>query len=233
MKPLRTTIELLNVAVGRLKARRRLETTTGVEGVCINLGSGLAVAKGWINIDGSLNALVASMPSMFHSGLYQLTGARQYYSREDYCRILRDNVFVHHDLAFGIPFQDCSADYIYSSHFVEHLSQQHAVYLMQESYRVLKKGGLLRLSIPDLEYAVSLYALGRKREMLQQYFFVDHDDSVYSRHKYMYDFQMIRDVLTSLGFVDVSRGSYRTGECPSVTVLDNRPEDSLFVEARK
>lgn len=232
MKILRTTIEISNSVLGYLKARQRLSIPSGFKSVRLNLGCGLAVTKGWINIDGSLNALVASMPSIVHKIMYGLTGARQYYSESEYCRLLSDHIFIHHDLSYGIPFQDNTADYIYSSHFLEHLYKADAINLLRNSYRVLKPGGIIRVSIPDLEHAISMYP-GNKLQMLNDYFFVERGDSHFSRHKYMYDFQMLSLLLQECGFHEVTRCEYRKGLLPDVDVLDNRPDDSLFVEAIK
>ena len=234
MKLLRSAIELINRSFGRFKAGRRvavpLELQTSVR---INLGCGLAVAKGWINIDGSLNALVASMPPAMHALIYRLTGARQYYSEAEYCRLLREHIFIHHDLATGLPLEDGVVDYIFSSHFFEHLYRSDAVSLLRECYRVLKKEGIIRVSIPDLEYALSLYNQNKKDQMLQNYFFVEDGDNHYSRHKYMYDFPMISSLLLEIGFHSIVRCAYRSGHVPDIELLDNRPEESLFVEARK
>ena len=51
----------------------------------------------------------------------------------------------------GLPFEDNSIDVIYSSHFLEHLSQEQADFVLKESYRILKEDGLIRVVVPDLE----------------------------------------------------------------------------------
>jgi hypothetical protein len=68
---------------------------------------------------------------------------------------------------------------------------------------------------------------------LTQYFFIDDEDNHYSRHKYMYDFSMIEELLFGAGFREVTRCSFAQGRVPDINILDNRPEDSLFVEATK
>ena len=159
---LRSIIEFSNKMLGRLKSGRQIDVPKGVDDVRVNLGCALSVVEGWVNIDGSLNALIASMPSAVHAVMYGLTGSNQYYTKDEYCSLLSENIFIHHDLSYGIPLKDDVADYIYSSHFLEHLYRDDARHLLNESYRVLKKGGVVRISIPDLEYAIKLYSLGKK-----------------------------------------------------------------------
>lgn len=232
MKLLRQTIEFTTLMLGKLKRNQRCKVSP-TQTVKINLGCGLAVAPGWVNIDGSLNALVANLPAFIHRLAYRMTGANRYYTEEVYCDLLGHNRFIHHDLAAGIPLHDAVADYTYSSHFVEHLFRRDAVHLLAEMHRVLKAGGTARISVPDLEFAVSLYGAGEKERMLTQYFFVDDEDSHYSRHKYMYDFPMMEELLLRAGFRKVTRCSFAQGSVPDIDILDNRPEDSLFVEAIK
>ena len=61
------------------------------------------------------------------------------------------------DLRKGIPFSDASCDVIYHSHLLEHLSRARAATFLQECYRVLKPGGILRIVVPDLEGIVRSY----------------------------------------------------------------------------
>ena len=51
----------------------------------------------------------------------------------------------------GVPFENNSFDVIYSSHFLEHLSLVQARFVLKEAHRLLKKDGVLRIVVPDLE----------------------------------------------------------------------------------
>ena len=66
---------------------------------------------------------------------------------------------IHHDLFSGIqiPVPDESAEIIYTSHTIEHLTDDAARRLFAESYRMLKPGGLLRVTAPDIELAFDAY----------------------------------------------------------------------------
>lgn len=231
MKALRRLVNGVTLTLGELKRNRRISIPDGGSPVKVNLGCGLAVARGWINMDGSLNALVAGMPRFMQKLAYRNAGASDYYTEAEYCRLLSEHRFVHHDLSFSVPLADGVADFVYSSHFVEHLFRQDAQHLLEEIHRVLKPGGYVRIAIPDLEYALSLYQAGKKDKMLSDYFFVDGKDSYYARHKYMYDYELISQALQRAGFRDIQRRKFREGRVPDVEVLDKYPDESLFVEA--
>jgi len=217
-----------------LKRRRRIRPAADSHGlVKVNLGCGLAVARGWTNVDASLNAFVSGWPRALHRLLYRASGANRRYTADEYCDLLATRDFIHHDLSYGIPFPNACADYVYSSHLLEHLHLESARRLLRDCLRVLKKGGVLRLCVPDLERAMSLYSQGRKREMLQTYFFVDESRNAFSVHKYMYDFGLLKEELEGAGFSDVTRRAFGEGEMPDVAMLDNHPDETLFVEAKK
>jgi predicted SAM-dependent methyltransferase len=229
---LRGAVDRLTQLIGWLRLHRRI--SPGLDGNCVkaNLGCGLTVAPGWINIDGSLNALIANAPRWVHRAAYRWSGARSFYSEEYYCKTLRENRFVHHNLAYGIPLPNASVDFIYASHFLEHLDNRAGQHLLEEALRVLKPGGVLRVGVPDLEYAWVLYQRGEKERMLHDYFFVA-DATGFSQHRYLYDFAMLSSRLREAGFSTIHRTQFRQGLTPDLNVLDNREDYTLFVEALK
>ena len=56
-----------------------------------------------------------------------------------------------YDIRNQFPYPDNTFDAIYSSHVLEHLTVKEANALLKEVYRVLKKGGIFRIVVPDLE----------------------------------------------------------------------------------
>jgi predicted SAM-dependent methyltransferase len=200
--------------------------------VKVNLGCGLQVAPGWVNIDGSLNALIAAAPHWMCSLAYKFSGANAFYSKEYYCSTLQNNLFIHHNLAYGIPLQNEVADFIYSSHFLEHLDQASGQRLMEECFRVLKPGGVLRIAVPDLEYAWEMYRRGEKERMIHDFFFTGEGGGL-GQHRYAYDYQMLSTLLHDVGFNQVERSDFQEGATPDLQFLDNREDYTLFVEARR
>lgn len=202
------------------------------EVVKVNIGSGLAVAQDWINIDANIHALFSKWPKPILKVLYRKSGANYWFTQKEYLHILKDHTFIHYNVEYGIPFPNNSVDYLYSSHLLEHLFKEDAEKLLKESYRVLKKGGTIRICVPDLEYAISLYKKGYKKQALEL-FFPTSKTGYLSRHKYMYDFDMLKQPLKKTGFTNIKRCKYKQGKTPDIDTLDNNPKQTLFVEATK
>lgn len=231
----RTLIDkTVDIAGFLLRGKRINPKVTKADGrICVNLGCGLAVVPGWINVDASLNALFAGAPNFVLRLLYRLSGANRYYSEQDYTRLLSDHCFKFHDLARSLPFRDKTVDVFYSSHFLEHLFRSDAERLLREMYSALKVGGLVRIAVPDLAHAIELYGKGKAREMLENYFFVNDRSSYLAQHKYMYDFDSMQAMLAEVGFRNIRRCNYQEGAVPDLDKLDNRPEETLFIEASR
>jgi len=61
-----------------------------------------------------------------------------------------DEKIAYFDAASIFPFQDDSIDYIYSEHLFEHLNLDSQLNMLQESFRVLKPEGKIRIATPNL-----------------------------------------------------------------------------------
>lgn len=56
-----------------------------------------------------------------------------------------------HDLRRGIPYPDESFDLVYHAHLLEHFPKKTAPLFLLECRRVLKRAGVIRIAVPDLE----------------------------------------------------------------------------------
>jgi SAM-dependent methyltransferase len=227
----RLIVDQLTRCVGWLYRTKKVSLAGVARPVKVNLGSSLVVAKGWINIDGSLSALCASWPPALLKIVYRLASMSLQYSEGAYIALLKGHRFVFYNLEYGIPLPRECADYVYTSHFLEHLSKRHGARLLAEAFRVLRPAGIIRIAVPDLEQMIDAYHAGQKEAALDG-IFAYLDLGYFARHRYMYDYDMLRTQLLACGFADVRRCAFQVGQVPDIAILDNRP-GSLVVEAAK
>jgi SAM-dependent methyltransferase len=146
------------------------------------------------------------------------------------------------DIRESLPFDDGSFDYVVSIHSLPELAYDELVPALTELRRVLKDGGTLRISLPDLERGVEAYWRGDRA-----YFQVPDEDMDslggklathlvwygYSRSVFVPDF--VEELARKAGFRTVTHVSFgeTASEHPEIVALDNREAESLFVEAVK
>jgi predicted SAM-dependent methyltransferase len=202
--------------------------------VALNLGCGLSIAQGWINIDNSPNARLARYPwirwTLWKLGIL---------SDRLYSVGWSDSIQTY-DLKQALPYKDSLVDYVYTSHFLEHLELKDSQRLMSEVFRILKPGGIVRVVIPDLALGARQYVAAIEAnpdDANAAHEFVDwlqlNRPGLRDPHLWMYDAASLSAMLNQVGFSDVVVCEYRKGRVPDCDVLDNRPEDSLHLEAEK
>lgn len=64
---------------------------------------------------------------------------------------------VYLDLGRPLPFPDVTLAYVFGEHVIGSLSETGGVALLREIHRVLRPGGVLRLTTPDLAKLIALY----------------------------------------------------------------------------
>jgi predicted SAM-dependent methyltransferase len=149
---------------------------------------------------------------------------------------------VSADILDGLPFDGDSFDYVVSIHALPELSYPELVPALAELRRVLKPGGVLRLGLPDLRKGIAAYEAGDG-----DYFQVPEDELQtpggrfivhmlwygYTRTLFTPDF--VHELLDKAGFDqirDCAFGQTDSGH-QEITVLDNRENESFFVEAAR
>jgi predicted SAM-dependent methyltransferase len=200
----------------------------------INLGCGLSIAPGWINVDNSPNAQLSKYPLL----RWALWKARVL-SNQHYRVSWPDSIKIH-NLKKRLPYEDSSIDYVYTSHFLEHLALTDAERLIKEAFRVLKPGGVIRVVVPDLalgarQYLASLEANpddARAAPNFLRWLQLSRQ-GVRDPHLWMYDAPSLTSMLADAGFINVAVCRFRQGRVPDCETLDNRPEDSIHLEAEK
>ncbi|HET7416421.1 MAG TPA: methyltransferase domain-containing protein [Solirubrobacterales bacterium] len=147
------------------------------------------------------------------------------------------------DILEGLPLETGSIEYAVSIHALPELRLPDLVPALMELRRVLAPGGVLRLALPDLDRAIDAYRRGDSA-----YFHLIPDEDArslsskmivqmlwYGYSKSLFTHEFIAELLQRAGFDAIEHCEFRqtASEFEEIVELDNRPEESLFVEARK
>ena len=141
---------------------------------------------------------------------------------------------------------------IYSSHLLEHLNFYDAQTLVNKCYSILAPGGILRLALPDYDYFVDRYVKDRLKNPVDAY--LDYEESLLSWplekrsfkgrliagifgrlhvHKWHPTIAIVKVMLETTGFQNIESCSFREGHFPMMSLVENRPESTFYVEAIK
>lgn len=208
----------------------------------LNLGCGPVQPAGWINVDGSNRAVLASRFWPLDRLLVRLG-------------VLSPTEFgpqvTVHDLLKPLPFADNSAACIYAGELWEHFELPDAERLTRECVRVLAPGGVLRVCVPDgaafwrryLELYDQQMALGRAdrsaaplRRHVQLYF---HDICTRRRwfgsmghvHKWQFDEIQLVQLFEEAGLTQVARMPLHRSRIADIDLVER--SDFLIVEGIK
>ncbi|MFG2818132.1 class I SAM-dependent methyltransferase [Kitasatospora sp. NPDC048365] len=167
-------------------------------------------------------------------------------------RIDGSHLFTRLDISEPLPLDDHSVDWVYAEHLVEHVPLPVAVHWLGEVRRILRPGGLLRLTTPDLERYIRGY-LDRDEEFFQRHrrrlrtlrvgppmperrAFMLNQIFYHFGHRWIFDEDELRHVLDRAGYQGwtVERRAYQEGHRPDVAALDTafRKDESIYLEAR-
>ncbi|MCK5014995.1 MAG: methyltransferase domain-containing protein [Candidatus Omnitrophica bacterium] len=192
----------------------------------IHVGCGLVLLDGWLNI------------------LYE--------PRQEYGKVQKrgGKLLLNYNLLKKWPVSDNSISFIAGSHFIEHLDLNHGIRFLKESFRVLRPGGVIRLSCPDLEIYVRNYAERNmdffENKLIREWCAFSQAQTpgeilaakAYDSggaHKWFYDFDSLKHVLEAAGFKDIKRCARLEGEVPELETLElpERELETVYMEAIK
>lgn len=76
-----------------------------------------------------------------------------YFKRNDGTVILPGNFAIHYDLMSlqPLPVESSTAELIYTSHTLEHVSNEAVRFFLKDAFRILKTGGTIRIVTPDIK----------------------------------------------------------------------------------
>lgn len=167
------------------------------------------------------------------------------------------------NVLWGLPFTDGQCRYVFLSHLLEHLFYPtDAMALLQEIYRILEPGGVVRIVVPDIEQCLHAYQENNKEffqrrvehwgagdgnatrlEHFLSYAGAGPDPAwLFEAHKFGYDFETMERALQRAGFKTIIRSGFMDSEHAALHVDKNSQVASakfgdayysLFVEATK
>ncbi len=162
------------------------------------------------------------------------------------------------DASKRLPFESETFDYIFTEHMIEHLPYPLGRQMLFECFRVLKKGGHLRVATPDLEFLIRFYQ-DKDSDFKKQYaawaadaFFPEYGKTQEAfvlnnffhswGHQFIYDYPALSGVLQDAGFTGICRRevgqsaeeSFRDLEAHGRVIGDDRNRyETMVLEAVK
>jgi SAM-dependent methyltransferase len=144
------------------------------------------------------------------------------------------------DIRDGLPIAGASVDYAVAMHLLQDLPCLDIVPALRDVRRVLKRGGVLRAGVPDLERAIHAYLRDDRA-----YFYVPDEDARsvgaklvmqaiwYGSVRTPFTWDFACEACARAGFADVRRAAFQrtTTWHDDIVRLDNRERETLFFEA--
>ncbi len=127
-------------------------------------------------------------------------------------------------------FKDNTFDYIFCEHMIEHITCQEAMSMLKECSRILKPGGKIRISTPDLEVHLGLFAPQKStlqkdyinwigKNWLERQGIQCFDEVLVLNlmmrgwgHKFLYDYKTLKSALAETGFTDIAKVSSKQSQ---------------------
>jgi len=139
------------------------------------------------------------------------------------------------DLTAPLPVPSDTLEAVYSEHFIEHIERPQAQRLLAECHRVLKPGGVLRVSTPDLRTIVQHYLAGRIDAWHDMHWRPETPARMLNEsmrewgHRFLYDAEELEAALRAAGFRQIERKTWRASARPELADLECRPDHGELI----
>ncbi len=157
---------------------------------------------------------------------------------EGWANIDLDGPNIIWDLTTPLPMKDASVRFVYSEHFIEHVTRKHALKLLKNIRELLTPGGVLRVSTPDLAHLARAYLAGNLLQMPSHQWVPTtlcemlNDAMREWGHQYIYDEPELRSLLAEAGFEKVVRVRRNESGYSELVGLESRADaGDLIMEA--
>ena len=156
----------------------------------------------------------------------------------------RQPTTIYMDATKPFPVPSGSFDVIFSEHMIEHVPFEHGLRMLSECYRILKRGGVIRIATPNLENIAALETLQPSQEQRRYVAWAIENHvpvalenkrvaSAYQPahvinnffwgfgHYFVYDPLSLSDALAASGFSDVKRFEPGQSDRPELVGLES------------
>lgn len=122
-----------------------------------------------------------------------------------------DGVDIISDITNLDMFENNSISLIYACHVLEHIGRRDYIKVLSHWYDLLCDGGVLRISVPDIEEVFNHYKINQDLRILRGLLW---GGQTYNEnyHYCGWDFKTIKEDLESIGFKNVVRYDWRKTE---------------------
>jgi predicted SAM-dependent methyltransferase len=148
----------------------------------------------------------------------------------------RMGVMAQVDVTKPLPFPDERFAFVFSEHLIEHISYDAGVALLEECHRVLRRGGVIRTTTPDLQQILALtddhwyvadsyarYALAAPTAA----HVVNNFTRAWGHDRgFVHDRGTLREALTTAGFTEIVECGVGQSPHPELTGLERHWEDT-------
>ncbi len=147
---------------------------------------------------------------------------------------------IKHNLTQPLPIKSATIHFIFSEHFIEHINKKNGESLLDECFRVLIPGGVLRLSTPNLDYLINAY----HRKDITEWNDVGWNPTTPCQminegmrlweHKFLYNRDELTGLLKICGFSKIDYVHWQESKHPELNHIECRPyHHELIIEATK
>jgi len=150
----------------------------------------------------------------------------------------------------SLPFEASSLEVVLCVSAINYFSRKRGQEIVDETFRVLKRGGIARFSTQDMESISRRYIdkdidfffqkLSDGRERFEGATLGDKFAAWFYGYKiegtpcqYFYDYESLAHLFKIAGFSIVERRQFMDSRLDRVDLIDNRPEQMFFLEAVK
>ena len=192
--------------------------------VKVQYGCGLSNPSGWKNFDSTPTLFIRKIPlSVFIAKFFYKLLKN---SKPNFSLTLNNIIFnkaIYGDITKKLPIQSETVDYLYASHVLEHLPFKEFRKALKESYRVLKKGGVFRVVVPNFYFFIQEYLDSTSKTKsidfcLNTLLGAEYFENIFNRmrggskHNIMFDYETLENELKNFKFSLIRKAKYNDSE---------------------